>query len=99
MALRKSLRHPPKPWSPFRFIPPCTFADLEQYAATCSSHSSRVISLHPREFSYMKEAVVADKPFLTDIKTLRQRARQHIEQGAVTEGYGADRETVNKLLN
>jgi bacterioferritin len=42
---------------------------------------------------------VADKPFLTDIKTLRERARQHIEKGAVTEGYAADRETVIKLLN
>jgi bacterioferritin len=42
---------------------------------------------------------VADKPFLTDIKTLRDRARQHIENGAVTEGYRADRETVVKLLN
>jgi len=42
---------------------------------------------------------VADKPFLTDIKTLRERARQHIEKGAVTEGYTADRETVVKLLN
>jgi bacterioferritin len=42
---------------------------------------------------------VADKPFLTDIKTLRERARQHIENGAVTEGYSADRETVVKLLN
>jgi bacterioferritin len=42
---------------------------------------------------------VAEKPFLTDIKTLRERARKHIEQGAVTEGYGADRETVVKLLN
>jgi bacterioferritin len=42
---------------------------------------------------------VADKPFLTDIKTLRERARQHIEQGAVTEGYSADRETVIKVLN
>ncbi|HTM08660.1 MAG TPA: ferritin-like domain-containing protein [Verrucomicrobiae bacterium] len=40
-----------------------------------------------------------NQPFLTDIKTLRERARQHIEQGAVTEGYGADRETVVKLLN
>jgi bacterioferritin len=38
-------------------------------------------------------------PFLTDIKTLRERARQHIEQGAVTEGYKADRETVVRLLN
>ena len=42
---------------------------------------------------------MADKPFLTDIKTLRERARQHIENGAVTQGYSADRETVIKLLN
>jgi bacterioferritin len=42
---------------------------------------------------------VADKPFLTDIKTLRERARRHIEQGAITEGYSADRETVIKVLN
>jgi bacterioferritin len=42
---------------------------------------------------------VADKPFLTDIKTLRERARKHIENGAVTEGYTADRDTVVKLLN
>jgi bacterioferritin len=38
-------------------------------------------------------------PFLTDIQTLRKRARQHMEEGAVTAGYGADRETVIKLLN
>ena len=37
--------------------------------------------------------------FLSDIKTLRERARRHIEQGAVTEGYRADRETVIRLLN
>jgi bacterioferritin len=42
---------------------------------------------------------VADKSFLTDIKTLRERARKHIENGAVTEGYKADRETVIKVLN
>jgi bacterioferritin len=40
-----------------------------------------------------------DKPFLTDIKTLRERARRHIENGAVTPGYKADRETVIRLLN
>jgi len=39
------------------------------------------------------------KPFLTDVETLRKRARQHIEQGAVTDGYRANRETVTKLLN
>ena len=37
--------------------------------------------------------------FLTDIKTLRERARKHIENGAVTEGYKADRENVIRLLN
>ncbi len=42
---------------------------------------------------------MADKPFLTDIKTLRERARKHIEKGAVTEGYKADLPTVIKLLN
>jgi bacterioferritin len=42
---------------------------------------------------------MADKPFLTDVQTLRQRARQHIENGAVTEGYKADRQTVVKVLN
>jgi len=36
---------------------------------------------------------------LTDIQTLRQRARQNIDQGAVTEGYHADRPTVLRLLN
>lgn len=36
---------------------------------------------------------------LTDIATLRQRARQHIEEGAITEGYSADREEVLRLLN
>jgi bacterioferritin len=42
---------------------------------------------------------MAKEPFLTDVKTLRARARQHIEEGAVTAGYSADRETVLKLLN
>lgn len=36
---------------------------------------------------------------LSDIATLRARARKHIEEGAVTEGYGADKETVLRLLN
>jgi len=43
--------------------------------------------------------MAAAESFLTDIKTLRERARKHIENGAVTEGYSADRETVIKLLN
>jgi bacterioferritin len=42
---------------------------------------------------------MSEKMFLTDLKTLRARARQHIEQGAVTPGYRADREVVLRLLN
>lgn len=38
-------------------------------------------------------------PFLSDIKTLRQRARQRIEQGAVTPSYGADAQQVCEVLN
>src|SRR6266852_4548687 len=42
---------------------------------------------------------MADRPFVTDIQALRERARRHIEKGAVTEGYSADRPTVIKVLN
>jgi bacterioferritin len=42
---------------------------------------------------------MADSNFLTDVKTLRARARKHIEQGAITPGYKADREAVVKMLN
>ena len=37
--------------------------------------------------------------FVTDVKRIRERARQHMEQGAVTENYGADRDAVIKVLN
>jgi bacterioferritin len=37
--------------------------------------------------------------FLTDIKTLRKRAREHIDQGPITEAYTADRERVLAVLN
>jgi len=37
--------------------------------------------------------------FLTDVKKIRERARQHIESGAVTEGYKADRQKVIAVLN
>jgi bacterioferritin len=37
--------------------------------------------------------------FVTDLAEIRRRARQHIEQGAVTEGYRANRDVVLKILN
>ena len=36
---------------------------------------------------------------LSSVETLRKQARVHIEQGAVTAGYSADRGEVIKLLN
>lgn len=47
----------------------------------------------------MKTEGEKPSPFVADIAELRRRAREHIEQGAVTENYRADRETVIKLLN
>lgn len=40
-----------------------------------------------------------EQPFLTDVKTLRDRARQHIADGAVTGGYSGETRTATRLLN
>jgi bacterioferritin len=37
--------------------------------------------------------------FLTDVQTLRERARAQIERGPITEAYGADRDRVISVLN
>jgi bacterioferritin len=37
--------------------------------------------------------------FVADVEEIRRRARQHIENGAVIEGYRADRKTVIRVLN
>jgi bacterioferritin len=42
---------------------------------------------------------VAAGDFLSDVKELRRRARQHIQDGAVTAGYGADPAKVVAILN
>jgi bacterioferritin len=39
------------------------------------------------------------QPFASDIKKIRDRARQHISEGAITGAYKADREQVIKVLN
>ena len=61
------------------------------------------LSAVPSESLFMKttleETPISNQIVMTDIKTLRARARQHIEEGAVTAGYAADREAVIGLLN
>jgi bacterioferritin len=59
------------------------------------------MSSPPRPSPQSESALLtsANKPLLTDIETLRKRARQHIKQGPVTQGYRADVAIVVKLLN
>lgn len=42
-----------------------------------------------------------DKPsnFVMDLQAIRDRARRHVEEGAMTSSYQADRDTVLNLLN
>jgi bacterioferritin len=40
-----------------------------------------------------------DGPFITDVAALRQRAREKMYEGAVTENYGLNPEHVCKVLN
>jgi bacterioferritin len=47
----------------------------------------------------MEETTPSREHKLTDVATLRARARRHIEEGAVTPGYTADREAVIRMLN
>jgi len=59
-----------------------------------SVHSESAL---PRTFR--KEGIVREALGLTDVKTLRDRARQEIEDGAMTSGYKANAEAMIKLLN
>jgi bacterioferritin len=47
----------------------------------------------------MKKSPMKKGPFMTDIHTLRARARQHIDEGAMTPGYQAKSRVVIQLLN
>jgi bacterioferritin len=46
-----------------------------------------------------KEKFTPSENELSDVETLRNRAQQNIQEGAITESYTADRFTINKLLN
>ena len=46
-----------------------------------------------------KAGRAAEGDFLSDVKELRRRARKHIGDGAVTQGYLADRKKVIAVLN
>jgi bacterioferritin len=66
---------------------------MKETTATPGRHETTV-SQAPKREGVIKEAIG-----LTDVKTLRARARQGIEDGAMTAGYKAKVETVINLLN
>jgi bacterioferritin len=47
----------------------------------------------------MANQAQSSDPFVMDIKKIREDARKHMSEGPVTQTYGANRETVLKLLN
>jgi bacterioferritin len=57
------------------------------------------VSKHNHKTENHKPLVIKSKSFVSDVKELRRRAREHLERGAVTESYRADRETVLRILN
>jgi len=69
----------------------------EEIVKETTSTSARSETTAPR--TSRKEGIVKEALGLTDVKTLRDRARQGIEDGAMTSGYKANAETVIKLLN
>ena len=46
-----------------------------------------------------KPASQSHDPFVMDVQKIRDQARKHMSDGAVTQTYGADRQVVLKLLN
>jgi bacterioferritin len=50
-------------------------------------------------FAMSASSVTHMSDFLTDVQTLRDRAREHMSSGPITESYGADRERVLAVLN
>src|ERR1700733_8864000 len=58
------------------------------------------IHLEQQERIVMTEGnkTIADKPFLTDVKTLRERARKHLEDGAIGTSYVGDGKKTIEIL-
>lgn len=52
-----------------------------------------------RHLDPTSDRTVKTSPFVLDLEAIRGRARAHIERGAVTESYRADRATVLRILN
>jgi len=47
----------------------------------------------------LKSQAPSAEAFAIDVQAIRARAREHLDEGAVTQDYGADRDVVLKMLN
>lgn len=63
------------------------------------SQSNETIKQTIRSVDQQNEPSEAGHGFIANIKAIRERARRKIEEGAVTDGYRADRNSVVSLLN
>lgn len=58
------------------------------------------VSRNLRYFVFIRKLKhMIENPFLTDVQHLRERVRQHLDEGAANAGDSVHRETVLKLLN
>ncbi|KND55477.1 Bacterioferritin [Candidatus Paraburkholderia kirkii] len=77
--------------------------DAPDRARTCSSdrHLNNFTGANQMSKSSAVKAAPghAGDSFVIDVEKIRADARQHMDEGPVTPSYGADRETVLKLLN
>jgi bacterioferritin len=65
-----------------------------------SNHPSPVADGTDTRLNHLKGKTMTDvnKPFLTDVKTLRERARQNLDQGAITQTYRGDAAKTVEIL-
>src|ERR1700682_2352372 len=69
-----------------------------------SNHAQRIIRPYLPRAPQILEAqgdarMMKAGSFVLDVKEIRKRAREHMEQGAVTSNYEGDVETTIKILN
>jgi bacterioferritin len=69
----------------------------ERIMATPTSQTGNGNSTEPAGRS--KVSMEGKHSFISDVSAIRERARKHVGDGAVTQSYGADREVVLRLLN
>jgi bacterioferritin len=70
-----------------------------QFRSHFPSHHCSINEERTMDSKHATVRSAVDTPFLSDVKALRQRARQHIESGAVTANYGVDSTRLCDILN